>query len=506
MLRTTAILSLLLFASCSVFKSSVPQPKEEFRAVWIATVANIDWPKNRGEPWPEQQQAYLKLLDFYKSLNFNTVIVQLRTAGDALYPTDKAPWSRYLSGTEGVAPDTDGDPLEWLINEAHSRGMHFHAWLNPYRATMSLDTTTLARTHDYYLHPDWMQAYGNRYYYNPGIPEVQDHLVAIVEEVALKYEVDGIHFDDYFYPYKIEGEVFADTLAYGRHAISGQSLDDWRRSNVDSLVRKTHRKIKAAKPWLQFGISPFGVWRNRDADPSGSDTRAGQTTYDDLYADPLLWLKEGWLDYIVPQLYWSMDFPAASHRKLLAWWAGNSGEAHLYIGNGAYKLRDNADKAWNKKKELPKQLALARDTKEVEGNVLFSAKSLMNHPDIVWHLRKKYYKYAALPPGPPGMGGQLAESPRLLEISEENGWYRLSLEDYSPSNWHYAILYTAKKAGQLDTNNPAQLTEKIYLNGRNNFTFGKLLVKGKKAIALTFLDAYGQESPPILLNLENLTL
>lgn len=502
MLRTTAILSLLLLASCSVFQPAIPQPKEEFRGVWIATVANIDWPKSGGDSWQKKQQDYLELLDFYKAMHFNAVIVQLRTAGDALYPTEKAPWSRYLSGKEGVAPDTDTDPLEWMIAQAHRRGMHFHAWFNPYRATMGTDTLSLAANHDYYLHPDWMLPYGNRYYYDPGIPQVREQLAEVVGEVVRNYKVDGVHFDDYFYPYKVEGEVFADSLSYARYAQHGQSPEEWRRSNVDSLVRKIHGTIKAAKPWVQFGISPFGVWRNREADPSGSDTRAGQTTFDDLYADPLLWMQEGWLDYIVPQLYWSMDFPAASHRKLLAWWAGKSQGTNLYIGNGVYKVRNNADKAWNKKKELPKQLALARNTAEVQGNVFFSAKSLLPHPDLGTYLRKKYYKYPALPVGTPG-GVQLAEPPRFLGLRQEANRYLISLDEYPADAWQYALLYADKKSQRLDPANPAQIMDKIYLDGRKQLSVGKGLLKGKKALALTFLDAYGQESPPVNLTLEN---
>lgn len=503
MLRTTAILSLLVLASCSVFQPAVPQPKEEFRGVWIATVANIDWPKSGTDTWQEKKETYLEILDYYKAMHFNAVIVQLRTAGDALYPTEMAPWSRYLSGTEGLAPDSDTDPLEWMIAEAHRRGMQFHAWFNPYRATVGPDTLSLAANHDYYMHPDWMLAYGNRYYYNPGIPEVREQLAEVVGEVVQNYKVDGIHFDDYFYPYKIEGEVFADSLTYERYALPGQSPEEWRRSNVDSLVRKIHGAIKAGKPWVQFGISPFGVWRNRDADPSGSDTRAGQTTFDDLYADPLLWMQQGWLDYIVPQLYWSMDFPAASHRKLVSWWAERSAGTRLYIGNSVYKVRNNADEAWEKKKELPKQLALARNTTQVQGNVFFSAKSLVAHPDLATYLRKHYYKYQALPMGPPGGGPPLTDPPRFLELRQEGNLYLVSLDEYPADTWQNAVIYAAKRPGRLDHANPAQIIETIYLDGRQCLSLGKGLLKGRKALALTFLDAYGQESPPVLITLEN---
>src|SRR5690606_6356433 len=290
--------------------------------------------KNGLDEGDKQKQDFIDILNFYQNLNFNAVIVQIRDAGDAFYPSKLAPWSRFLTGIEGEEPDSFYDPLKWMIGEAHKRGMEFHAWLNPYRATMNENTEILAENHDYNLHPDWMIKYGPKYYYNPGLPEVRQHLVAIMDEVVTNYDVDAIHFDDYFYPYKIEGETFNDSLAYTTYAMPRQSLADWRRSNVDSLVRDIHKTIKERKPWVQFGISPFGVWRNRSADPRGSDTQAGQTNYDDLYANPLMWMQRGWIDYLVPQIYWSMDYPVASHRKIVDWWARNKAQTNVYIGNG----------------------------------------------------------------------------------------------------------------------------------------------------------------------------
>ncbi|HMB63625.1 MAG TPA: family 10 glycosylhydrolase, partial [Eudoraea sp.] len=362
----------MCLSSCGIFKATSPPPKYEFRGVWIATVVNIDWPKHPSDTWEKQKADYLKLLNFYQNLNLNAVIVQIRTAGDAFYPSAYAPWSRFLTGTEGVAPETDEDPLQWMINEAHSRGLEFHAWLNPYRATFDLNLDVLSEIHDFYKHPGWMLKYGKKYYYDPGLPEVRQYLVRIMQEVVTNYDVDALHFDDYFYPYKIQGEVLSDSQSYASHALPGQTLQDWRRSNVDSLIKNVQQGIKKVKPWVRFGISPFGVWKNNSTDPRGSATRAGQTTYEDLYADPLLWMDQGWIDYLVPQVYWSMNLPVASHEKIVNWWANDSIASNLYIGNAAYKIRNNPDKAWKKKKELPNQLKLARSTSKVQGNVLFS--------------------------------------------------------------------------------------------------------------------------------------
>jgi len=347
--------------SCSVF-NPIPQPEREFRGFWIASVVNIDWPKSGNDAIEKQKDDYLKILDFYKDLNFNAAIVQIRTAGDAFYDSDYAPWSRFLTGQEGSAPDSKKSLLKWMIEATHKRGMEFHAWLNPYRATFDLKTDVLSPTHDFNLHPEWMLKYGKKYYYNPGLPEVRQRMVSVIKEIVIEYDIDAIHFDDYFYPYTIKGEVFKDSLTYAYHSLPNQSLEDWRRSNMDSLIKNSFETIKAHKPWVQFGVSPFGVWKNKSTDPMGSDTKAGQTTYENLYADPLLWMQEGWLDYLIPQVYWSMDLSVASHRKILEWWAANSTNTNLYIGNGPYKIRNNSDKAWDNIKELPDQLTLARRT------------------------------------------------------------------------------------------------------------------------------------------------
>lgn len=503
MLRfATVCLVMLSLSSCGILSPGLPAPKHEFRGVWIATVANIDWPKKGSDPWAKQQHDYIELLKFYRQLNFNTLIVQVRTAGDAFYPSQLAPWSRYITGVEGKAPATTEDPLSWMVETAHNWGFQFHAWFNPYRATINLDTTLLDENHDFNLHPEWMLRYGTKYYYNPGLPEVRAHLDSVIEEVVDRYDIDGVHFDDYFYPYKIGGEVLRDSAAYSQYAQPDQSIEDWRRSNVDSLVRRVHYTIKKHKPWLPFGISPFGVWRNRENDPKGSDTKAGQTTFDDLYADPLKWMQEGWIDYIVPQIYWSMDFPAASYSKLVAWWAENTKNTRLYVGNAAYKIRNNGDSTWMQKKELPRQLSLSRELKSVEGNVFFSAKSLPAHPDIVHDLKKKYYRYPALQP--PYESGQTLpiKLPELQDILDKVNYYQINIAYDSPLTWNYALIYGAKRLKRLDTEEVPFLLQKSYIHSGRMLTLGKNLLRDKKYLALTFLDVYGNETPPIIIHLK----
>ena len=478
----------MIVFGCGPSKNS---PKTEFRGVWVATVVNIDWPKSGSDGVQKQKSDFLELLDFYEELNFNTLIVQIRTAGDAFYPSEMAPWSRFLTGKEGSPKPGFEEPLQWMIDQTHGRGMQFHAWLNPYRATFDQDTTILTQNHDFYQHRNWMVNYGKKYYYNPGIPEVRNHLVKVVEEVVMNYDVDGIHFDDYFYPYKIAGETFSDSLAYAQFRLPEQTLGDWRRSNVDSLVKNVHRTIKNHKPWAQFGISPFGVWKNQSTDPMGSDTKAGQTTYEDLYADPLLWMKKGWLDYIVPQAYWSMNYPAASHRKITEWWAKNSTNTRLYMGNGAYKVRNNADDAWNKKRELHRQLQLARSIPEVEGNVFFSAKSLLQHSDVSRKIQRKFYRLPAEVPTVQGIPSRNITKPVIVSKGLVSNRENICISHYD-SVPRFLLVYK----GNSTKRHLRKLLKKVYLPANESqhcFDLGK----PSKRILVIVKDAFGNESQPI---------
>ena len=503
MLKKLGIFILISLSSCSLIKHKNTIPKTEFRAVWIATVANIDWPQRGGDPWEKQKEEYLRILDFYKDLNFNAVVVQIRTAGDAFYESNLSPWSRFLSGEEGIAPETDQNPLNWLIREAHIRGFEFHAWLNPYRATFDMNTEVLSESHDYFKHPDWMIKYGKKYYYNPGLPEVQKHMVSIIEEVVNQYDIDAIHFDDYFYPYTINNEVFNDSLAYFSNNQAQLSLEDWRRSNIDTLVKQVHQVIKEQKPWVQFGISPFGVWKNIATDPKGSNTKAGQTTYEDLYADPILWMEKGWIDYLVPQIYWSLKLPVASHRILIDWWAENHKNSNLYVGNGAYKVRNNSDKAWNKMKELPKQLQLARKTEAVQGNVFFSARSLMSgNEDVVKYIKNKLYSYRSFTPVSPLIIYEDQPLPELDIILDKDNYLKFTFKFASKEIIRFATIYNIKNSNKPPLCKPENIIGQIFMDNSNSFNLGKGLIDQRKNIAVTFTDKFRKESKPIVIHLD----
>ncbi len=386
---------IILFIALSLAARS--QPKYEFRGVWIATVNNIDWPR-AGVTDPEQQKAdFIRLLELHRQNGMNAMIVQVRPAADAFYPSPYEPWSQWLTGVQGKPPAPFYDPLQFMIEETHKRGMEFHAWLNPYRAVHNTGSSSVAPNHITRIHPDWFLTYGDKKYFDPGNREAQQFVVNVVRDIVKRYDVDAIHMDDYFYPYRIPGKEFPDAASYAK---SGSSLskDDWRRSNVDSIILAISKVIKEEKKLCRFGISPFSVWRNKDKDSEGSDSRAGQTNYDDLYADILLWLKQGWIDYVTPQLYLEIGHDKIAYEKLLDWWSRHSYGRHIYIGHGIYRTSENQPK-WKNPAELPNQISLLRRYPNVQGSIYFSSKSFERNPNG-WNdsLRNNYYKYPALLP------------------------------------------------------------------------------------------------------------
>ncbi len=392
MIRVSFLLLCCFIATALV----TAQSKQEFRAVWIATVDNIDWPSKKGLPVDSQKAEFIRILDLHKSNGMNAVIMQVRPATDAFYPSPYEPWSEWLSGVQGKPPSPYYDPLEFMITETHKRGMEFHAWCNPYRADFSIGKASIAPSHITRLHPTWFLDYGGKKYFDPGNKEAQAFVVEVIRDMTERYAVDAIHFDDYFYPYRIAGKEFPDSVSFQQYG-TGFSKDDWRRSNVDSVIVALSRMIKQTKPWVKFGISPFGVWRNSSKDPMGSNTKAGQTNYDDLYADILLWLKKDWIDYVAPQLYWEFGHAAAPYEVLIDWWSKHSYGKHCYIGLGIYRAGSND--AWKDSTLIPRQIELLRTTPNIQGMIFFSSKTFNKNPNG-WNdsLRLHYFKEPALIP------------------------------------------------------------------------------------------------------------
>lgn len=386
---------------CSLFliqAFSQKSPVYEFRGVWIATVENIDWPSKRGLTSDQQKAEFIRLLDMHERNGMNAVVMQVRPVTDAFYPSPYEPWSEYLTGVQGKAPNPYYDPLLFMITETHKRGMEFHAWFNPYRAVFNVHRSSIAANHITRLFPQWFLTYGDKKYFDPGIPQVREYVNKLIKDVVERYDIDAVHFDDYFYPYKVPGKEFPDGASFARYG-KGMNKDVWRRGNVDTIIRMLHETINTTNPRVKFGISPFGVWRNSNKDPRGSESRAGITNYDDLYADILLWLDKGWIDYVAPQLYWEIGHKAVDYYMLHDWWASNTYNRHLYIGHGIYRAVEVKGGPWKRTSELPDQIIATRNNDNVQGSIFYSSKIFYANPNG-WNdsLRNNYYKYPALPP------------------------------------------------------------------------------------------------------------
>jgi uncharacterized lipoprotein YddW (UPF0748 family) len=403
-----ALLLILLIACPSVSMAQLQagrdlsmDNKEEFRAVWIATVLNLNWPSATNLSPEVQKDEFIHLLDRAKEMGMNAVIVQVRPTADAFYPSHINPWSSYLMSQQGVNPGYD--PLLFMVEEAHKRNLEFHAWFNPYRVSMNIDRNQLVPEHPASVHPDWVVEYGGKLYYNPGLSEVREHVMESVKEVVRNYDIDGVHFDDYFYPYKVNGVDFPDEQTYQVYG-KGRFTDkgDWRRDNINQLVQFVSKVIKEEKPHVKFGISPFGIWKNKSTDPTGSETSGGES-YDAIYADTRTWIQQEWIDYVVPQIYWSIGFPAAAYEKLVSWWANEvkGYHVHLYIGHAIYKIAANTP-AWDNPDEIPNQISLNQQFPEVKGSVFFSIGDLLRNPlGVADRLQNDIYQEPALVPAMP---------------------------------------------------------------------------------------------------------
>lgn len=358
---------------------SIPGAKtgKAMKGAWVSTVFNLDWPSTASAGNADKQKKeFDSMLDKLLAAGFNSVFVQVRPAGDALYPSQLVPWSKVLSGTQGKEPGYD--PLKYMVSSAHSRGMQLHAWFNPFRATTDASTTGLAANHVAKLHPEWIVKADSKLYINPGIPEARQHIIDTVMEVVRGYDIDGVHLDDYFYPSNV---TFADDTAFKTYnSLAIATKGDWRRDNINQFIRQLGTEIHAVKPAVSFGVSPFGVWRNKKADSTGSDTTAGVSAYDDMYADVRTWIKSGWVDYVAPQIYWSLSFSAARYDKLVDWWVNEVAGTgvKLYIGLASYKVGDTKQTAeWQSGDQIINQLKYNEKYDEVSGSILFRANDIV---------------------------------------------------------------------------------------------------------------------------------
>ena len=357
-----------------------------FRGAWIATVANIDWPSEQAVGNTEAQQAeMLFILDSLESIGINAVIFQVRPTSDALYISELEPVSHWLTGTQGSwGEQTVWDPLAWTIEKAHERHMEVHVWLNPYRVNLvKNDTSILAPNHIMRRHPEWFWCYNKQWYFDPGLDVTREWICSIVSDLVDRYDIQAIHMDDYFYPYPQGKLQLPDTKTFNNHPRGFSDIRDWRRNNVNMVIEEINQTIKECKPEVEFGISPFGVWRNAGVDSTGSKTQAGITNYDDLYADIRLWIKNGWIDYVLPQLYWEIGKRVADYEVLAHWWANEvkGTKCKLYIGMAPYKLEGaKSTTAWGNGNEIGRQMRLNRTIPKITGECFYSTRPLLRNP------------------------------------------------------------------------------------------------------------------------------
>lgn len=377
---------------------SVTTPRTEFRALWTASVLNIDWSSRPGLPVATQQGELRSILDLALSRNLNAVLLQVRPAADRMWKaTLGEPWSKYLTGTQGKDPGYD--PLAYAIAQAHQRGLALHAWINPFRVSMDTSLNSLVASHPAQLNPGWSFAYGGRRYYNPGIPAVRTYIRSVVVDLVKRYDVDGVHFNDYFYPYPVAGSSIPDTATYTAYQGPYTAIASWRRNNINVFVRDTYNAIKAAKRRVVSGIGPFGIWANRSSSTLGSAT-SGLEGFYALYADTRRWIKDGWVDYIAPQLYWYQGYSPANYNVLIDWWARQVAGTNvkLYIGEAAYNLGDPATAAWRDPNELRDHLRKSRTVAAVRGHAYYNTTAFRaNKLNAIGILKAASYARPALP-------------------------------------------------------------------------------------------------------------
>jgi uncharacterized lipoprotein YddW (UPF0748 family) len=367
-------------------------PEQEFRGVWITTAFNIDWPSSALLNSDEQKSEFVKLLDAHQRNGINAILVQVRPAAEVFYESDLEPWSHWLTGLQGRPPVPYYDPMKFMIEECRKRKIEFHAWINPFRAVSNIERVKVVPNHITRQKPEWFVTYGEdvrKIYFNPGIPEARSYIIQVIMEIISKYDVDGIHFDDYFYPVKEGGVEFPDNQAYQKYGTGFISRADWRRENLNHFIKTIHDSILRVKPSVKFGIGPSGVWRNKGHDREGSNTR-GLASYDEQFADTRKWLREGWIDYIAPQIYWTIGFKAADYQELVDWWSRNVFGRHLYIGHASHRINTSGD--WKDPSAIPDQLRLNKKYPQVKGSIFYSSSALLkNNLGFLDTLRNDFY-------------------------------------------------------------------------------------------------------------------
>ena len=389
--KTYLVCILSAIAVCTLSAEGGLMP---FRGAWIATVANIDWPSADAVGYTDlQQEEMIWLLDSLQAIGINAIVFQVRPTADALYQSAYEPSSHWLTGTQGDS--LTWDPLQWTIDQAHKRHMEVHVWLNPYRVNLAkTDTSMISADHIFRKHPEWFWEYNKQWYFDPGLDVTREWICTIVQDIISRYDIQAIHMDDYFYPYPAGKLQIPDAETFAKYPRGFTDIRDWRRNNVNLAIQAISSTIRECKDSIQFGISPFGVWRNASVDSTGSATQAGITNYDDLYADIRLWIRSGWIDYVLPQLYWEIGKKVADYEILAHWWANEvrGTKCKLYIGMAPYRLENAGPKTpWGQGNEISRQMRLNRTIPEISGECFYSTRPLLRNPRHVCDSIKAVY-------------------------------------------------------------------------------------------------------------------
>lgn len=493
-------------ASYAPAKLTPPAPQREFRGAWVATVANIDWPSRKDLSTTEQKTELIALLDGAARAGLNAVIFQVRPACDALYASKLEPWSEYLTGAMGKAPEPYYDPLAFAIEEAHQRGLELHAWFNPYRAHHASATSPISANHISKLRPELVRQYGRSLWLDPGEREVQEHSLKVVLDVVKRYDVDGVHFDDYFYPYKETANGreldFPDEASWRKYGAGSKlARDDWRRENVNRFIERVNQAVKAAKPWVKFGVSPFGIWR-----PEHPAQIRGFDAYSGLYADSRKWIVNGWLDYLAPQLYWAIEPKEQSFPALLNWWnEQNPKRRHIWPGLDTTKVRapgvagestnrssaraggGRARSSW-KPEEIVAQIRLSAQQPVSAGHIHWNARSLLRSAELQAALRRGPYAEPALVPAFRWLDSSAPAQPRVTAVVGDTSvklrWEATGGEKLS------AWVMQFRRGGKW-------FTDLLPRNSRERIMDGGL----PEAIAISAVDRAGNLSPPAAFSL-----
>ena len=446
----------LLFASCSSKKNitGTQYPKREFRGAWIQAVNGQFSGMSQ-----EKMKGYLTdMLDNLQKVNVNAVIFQVRVEGDALYPSEIEPWSRFLTGVQGRSPGWD--PLAFMIEECHKRNMELHAWINPYRARTK-GTSYVAPDHFSKKRPGNFVEYEGQLYFNPALQSNRDHICKVVTDIITRYDVDGLHIDDYFYPYPVKGKEFNDKAQYPKEGYGSRA--EWRRENVNHLIYQLHRTVRQLKPWVKFGVSPFGIYRNEASTPSGSKTK-GLQCYDDLNADVLFWIDQGWVDYCIPQVYWEIGHPAADYAELVKWWAENANNRPLYIGQDVQRTIKAKDASSETGNQQQAKYRMQRAEKGVQGSCFWDAASAANNAGGYRdYLSKGMYRYPSLMPLYPFIDSEApkkVEGVRMIEDEGKNVLVWITDDKASEDVMNEPagfVVYRFAKGEKVNTSDPSRI-------------------------------------------------